>query len=140
MRTQVPLGPSFRHLKVTMQILLHTDSNTNNSQAMTEHVQNVVSDAISRFGERVTRVEAHVSNVHSQVKSTTEQDIHCTLEAHLVGLEAVVVKAFAGNAHQAIETATKKLRRAIERQIEKHSAHASGARSLPLTDDEDSEP
>lgn len=120
-----------------MQILLQTDSNTNNSQAMSDHVKIVVNEAIGRFGERVTRVEAHLSNAHSQVKSTTEQDIHCTLEAHLVGLEAVVVKAFASNAHQAIETATKKLQRAIERQIEKHSAHAGRSPAILPPDDVD---
>lgn len=122
-----------------MQVLLHTDSNTDHSPGMAEHVKLVVSGAISRFGERVTRVEVHLSNVHSQVKSTTEQDIHCTLEAHLVGLEAVVVKAFAGNAHQAIETATKKLQRAIERQIEKRSSHSGGKSTESQSEDLDSE-
>jgi ribosome-associated translation inhibitor RaiA len=120
-----------------MQVLLHTDSNTDNSQAMAEHVRLVVSDAISRFGERVTRVEAHLANAHSLAKSTTEQDIHCTVEAHLVGLEAVVVKAFAGNAHQAIEHATKKLKRAIERQIERHHTQSGSSTPLSLEDDPD---
>jgi ribosome-associated translation inhibitor RaiA len=122
-----------------MQVLLHTDSNTHNSQSMAEHVRVVVSDAISRFGEKVTRVEVHLSNAHSQAKPNTEQDIHCTLEAQLVGLEAVIVKAFAGNAHQAIETATKKLERAIQRQIEKHSSHASASQPAPSMDDGDSD-
>ncbi len=120
-----------------MQILLHTDSNTHNSQAMVEHVKAVVSDAIKRFGERVTRVEAHLSNVHSQVKSNTEQDIHCTFEAHLVGLDAVVVKASAGNAHQAIELATKKLERAIDRHIAKRSSHQGGSQASIALDSQD---
>jgi ribosome-associated translation inhibitor RaiA len=120
-----------------MQILLHTDSNTNSSQAMAEHVTLTVKDAMLRFGERVTGVEAHLSNVHSSVKPNTTQDVHCTLEAHLVGSETVVVKAQADNAHQAIEKATKKLKRAIERQIERHSPR--GSASKPLLFDEDSE-
>jgi ribosomal subunit interface protein len=120
-----------------MQILLHTDSNTNSSQAMAEHVTLTVKDAIHRFGERVTGVEAHLSNVHSAVKPNTTHDVHCTLEAHLVGSEAVVVKAQADNAHQAIDTATKKLKRAIERQIEKHSSRGNGSKAPHFEEDAD---
>ena len=104
-----------------MQIFLHTDPNVHGTQLMAKHLNDVVTEGLSRFGERVTRVEAYLSNVHSAVKSTSEQDIHCTLEAKLVGLDAVIVKVQASNAHQAIDSATKKLKRAIETQIDKHS-------------------
>ena len=86
---------------------------------MAEHLKVVVTEATAHFGERIKRVEAHLSDVNSQTKSSNG-DIHCTLEARLVGRDAVVVKHQAGNAHQAIEGAVRKLRRAVGTQIAKH--------------------
>jgi len=102
-----------------MQILLHTDPNTDGSHQMTEHLQVVVNKAMARFGERVTRVEAHLSDVDGPATSS-DDGIHCTLEARLVGFDAVVVKDHAGNAHQAIEGAVRKLQRAVGTALAKH--------------------
>ena len=110
-----------------MQILLHADPNTDGSQLMAEHVKVVVKDAMARFGERVTRVEAHLSDVNAQMKSS-DDGIHCTLEAKLVGLDAIVVKNQAGNAHQAIEGAVRKLQRAVGTEIAKHDPHGHRSR------------
>ena len=96
-----------------MQILLNSDPNINGGHLMAEHLKQVVTDALSRFNEQVTRVEAHLSDVNSSAKSGAN-DIHCTLEARLVGLDPMVVKDHAGNAHQAIDGAVRKLKRAIE--------------------------
>lgn len=106
-----------------MQVLLHTDPNTDGSPQMTDHLKAIVKEAIGHFSERVTRVEAHLSGGNSHAK-TSEDDIHCTLEARLAGYENVIVKHSAGNAHQAIEGAMKKLKRAVEAQIEKHDPRA----------------
>jgi len=65
-----------------MQIHLHSDPNTDGSHLMAEHFATVVNAAMGRFGERVTRVEAHLSDVNGQAKSSGD-DIHCTLEASL---------------------------------------------------------
>ena len=81
-----------------MQILLHSDPNTDGGHLMAEHLQKVVQDAMARFAERVTRVEAHLSDINSQAKSS-DGDIHCTLETRLVGLDAIAVKDQASNSH-----------------------------------------
>jgi fatty acid/phospholipid biosynthesis enzyme len=91
-----------------MQILLHTDPNTDGSHLMADHLTLVVKDAM-----------AHLSDVDGQSKSTGE-DILCTLDARLVGLDAVIVKEHAGNAHQAIEGAVRKLKRAVGAALAKH--------------------
>ena len=88
---------------------------------MTEHLTVVVKSAMERYGERITRVEAHLSDVHAQAKSS-DDSIHCTLEARLVGHDPIVVKDHAGNAHQAIEGAVRKLQRAVGTEIAKHEA------------------
>ena len=121
-----------------MHILLHSDSNTDGGHLMADHLQNVVQDAMARFAERVTRVEAHLSDVNSLAKSG-DDDIHCTLEARLVGLDAIVVKHHAGNAHQAIEGAVRKLRRAVETELAKHEPRGHGSRSEARVGDGDPE-
>jgi ribosome-associated translation inhibitor RaiA len=110
-----------------MQILLHSDPHTDGSQPMAEHLKTVVSAAMARFGERITRVEAHLSDVNGVARSGGD-DIHCTLEARLVGLDAIVVKDHAGNAHQAIDGAVRKLRRAVGDELAKHDPRGHRAR------------
>lgn len=106
-----------------MQVLLHADPHTDGSAAMADHVQTVVKDALGRFGERITRVEAHLSSVDSQARGSAA-GIQCSFEARLVGLDAVVVKDEAGSAHQAIEASLRKLKRAVGAAIAKqHPRH-----------------
>jgi hypothetical protein len=105
--------------KAPMQTLLHTDPHTDGSRQMAEHLDTVVQKALGRFGERVMRVEAHLSDANGPGRSG-DDGIHCMLDARLVGLDAVVVKAHAGNAHQALEGAVRKLKRAVGAAIAKH--------------------
>jgi len=102
-----------------MQILLHSDPHADGSQLMANHLTTVVNDAMAHFAEHITRVEAHLSEVHSQAKSSPDGS-HCTLEARLIGLEPVIVKDHAGSAHQAIDGALHKLKRAVESALAKH--------------------
>ena len=119
-----------------MHILLHSDSNTDGGRLMADHLQQVVQNAMSHFAERVTRVEAHLSDVNSHTKSS-DGDIHCTLEARLVGLDAVVVKDHASNAHQAIEGAVRKLKRAVGTELAKHDRRGHRLQSEASVDDDD---
>jgi ribosome-associated translation inhibitor RaiA len=111
-----------------MQILLHSSPNTDGSLLMAEHVKTVVTNAMGRFGERITSVEAHLSGVASQGISSADE-IQCALEARLAGLEPVVVKEHAGNAHQAIEGAVRKLKRAVGTALAKHDPRGHQARA-----------
>ena len=111
-----------------MQILLHSDPNTHGGQPMAEHLTSVVTDAMGHFGEQLMRVEAHLSDVNSAARSGAN-DIHCTLEARLVGLEPVIVKCSADNAHQAINGAVRRLRRAVESEIGRHDPRTQRAKA-----------
>ncbi|MFM9916572.1 MAG: HPF/RaiA family ribosome-associated protein [Rhizobacter sp.] len=104
-----------------MQILLNTDPHVNGGHGMAEHLEAVVKDAMGRFADHITRVEAHLADANSHVK-TTPDDIHCTLEARLIGMEPVVVKDHASTAHQAIHGAVVKLKRAVTTALEKHDS------------------
>ncbi|MEO8081158.1 MAG: HPF/RaiA family ribosome-associated protein [Caldimonas sp.] len=102
-----------------MQVLLNTDTHIDGRQAMSEHLESVVREALGHYGERITRVEAHLTDANAATKASPE-DIHCTLEARPVGREPVVVKERAGTAHQAIHGALHKLERALASAFEKH--------------------
>lgn len=108
-----------------MQILLHTDPHVDGSGLMADHLTTVVKDALGHFGEHITRVEAHLADEKSHIKASPDE-IQCTLEARLAGRNPIVVKDRAGNAHQAIQGAVGKLRRAITAGLEKNDPrHAS---------------
>ena len=102
-----------------MQVLLHADPNIQSSQQMAAHLESIVQDALGRFGEQVTRVEAHLAAATSHATAAADE-VHCTLEARLVGREPVVVKDQAGSAHQAIQGAVGKLKRAVATALAKH--------------------
>ncbi|MEO8297864.1 MAG: ribosomal subunit interface protein [Burkholderiales bacterium] len=118
-----------------MHILLHADPNTDGSDLMADHLKSVVNGAMARFGEQVTRVEAHLSDANSQAKAGPGE-IQCMLEARLVGLDAVVVKHQAGNAHEAIAGAVRKLRRAVGTEVAKHDPRGHRKPSDALALDE----
>ena len=115
-----------------MQILLNTDSHIDGREAMSGHLESVVKDALGHYGERITRVEAHLTDANGATKAGPD-DIHCTLEAWPVGLEPVVVKDRAGSAHQAIQGALRKLERALASAFEKHDPR-HGPRTVKSTD------
>ncbi len=113
-----------------MQVLLNTDPHVDGRHQMADYLSTVVKDALGRFGEQITRVEAHLADENSHLKANPDQ-IQCTMEARLVGLEPVVVKDRAGNAHQAIHGAVVKLKRAVATVLEKHDPR----RNAILADD-----
>lgn len=117
-----------------MQVLLNTDHHTDGRHEMAEHLSTVVKEALSRFGEQITRVEAHLADENSQVKAGPDE-IQCTLEARLVGREPVVVKDRAANAHQAIHGAVGKLKRAVATVLEKHDPKHESQRNMTAPDE-----
>ena len=104
-----------------MQVILNTDPHTDGRHEMALHLEATVKDALGRFGEHITRVEAHLADANSHVKANPDE-IHCTLEARLVGIDPVVVKDHAGTAHQAIQGAIGKLKRAVATALAKHDS------------------
>ena len=113
-----------------MQVLLNTDPHTDGSLEMAAHLETVVKDALGRFSGQITRVEAHLSDANSHAK-TGPDEIHCTLEARIAGLDPVVVKDHADTAHQAIHSAVTKLKRAVISALSKQDIR----RNAPMPDD-----
>lgn len=114
-----------------LQILLHADADNDGSVAMTDHLQDVLGPALSRFGGRVSRVQVQLSSAKGAARPGVA-DMHCTLEARLSHEESVVVTDHARNAHQAIAGAARKLQRAVGTALAKHDprGHREGIENV----------
>jgi len=111
-----------------MQIQINTDKTITRHAGLDEHVQSVVSNALNRFGEQITRVEVHLSDNLGQ--KSADGDNRCLMEARLTGLQPIAVSDHAATLHQAISGATDKLKRAVDSAFGKlhdHKRHADGA-------------
>lgn len=100
-----------------MQILVSTDRNIQGGADLHERVQGMVHDALVHLSERITRVEAHLSDENS-VKSG-DADKRCMLEARLGGMRPIAVSHCAETLAQAIVGATDKLDRALRHSVGK---------------------
>jgi ribosome-associated translation inhibitor RaiA len=95
-----------------MQIQVNTDKTIDRHQGLDEHVHSVVTSAVGRFGEHITRVEVHLSNELEQKHE--DGGNRCMLEARVTGYQPIAVSAHSGTLHQAINGAADKLKRAID--------------------------
>lgn len=102
-----------------MQVQVHTDNHIDGSAALKQHVESVLTDALARFGDRVTRVEVHFADENSSAKSSGDH-IRCGIEARLAGLEPLKVSHHGANVEHALSGATDRLETAIDRAIGRH--------------------
>lgn len=111
-----------------MQIQINTDKTINRHAGLDEHVHTVVTNALHRFGEQITRVEVHLSDNLGQ--KSADGDNRCLMEARLTGMQPIAVSDHAATLHQAINGATDKLKRALDSAFGKlhdHKRHANSA-------------
>lgn len=101
-----------------MQVQVETDNHVEGRERLIEHVAGVVRDAVDRYEDQVTHVEAHLGDVNSGEKAGSD-DKRCMFEARVAGLKNIAVKHQAGSLHQAIEGAADKLAKALESALGK---------------------
>ena len=85
---------------------------------MTGRVQDVVEDEIGRFGDRITRVEVHLSDENSSEK-TGDNDKRCVMEARLAGLQPITVSDEGPSLEAAVDGAAGKLEKILKRTLER---------------------
>lgn len=98
-----------------MQIQVHTDNNIQGGETIVALVHTGVEGAVGRFRDRITRVEAHLSDTNSH--KTKGDDIRCVLEARLAGLQPIAVSHQASTIELALSGAADKLERSIENTL-----------------------
>lgn len=101
-----------------MQVQVETDNHVEGREALIEHVEGVIRDAVDRHEEHVTHVEAHLGDVNGSDKSGAN-DMRCMLEARVAGVKSIAVMHQAESLHLAIEGAADKLVKALDSALGK---------------------
>jgi hypothetical protein len=95
-----------------MQVQVNTDNHIHGHEDVVILTQTSVEGAVGRFRDRITRVEAHLSDTNSH--KTKGDDIRCVLEARLAGLQPIAVSHQAPTIELAVSGAAEKLERSVE--------------------------
>lgn len=100
-----------------MQIQINTDKNISGDDRLTQHVEEQLRESLERFSEKITRIEAHISDQNSAAKGG--EDKRCMLEARLAGLQPISVSASGEHVNETVDEAIRKLRRSLESTLGK---------------------
>jgi ribosome-associated translation inhibitor RaiA len=101
-----------------MLIQVNTDSQISGSQQLTDQVVAVVEGTLGRFGDRITRIEVHITDESSSSKSS-DNDKRCAIEARISGQRPISVSHRAASLEQAVDGAANKLERTLKRTFER---------------------
>ena len=99
-----------------MHVQVSTDRNIQAHEKMMSWISSTVSDALSNFGDNVTRVDVHLSDTNSN-KKDSEDDIRCVLEARFKGRKPIAVTHRAGDLDPALMGAATKLTRVLNSRL-----------------------
>jgi ribosomal subunit interface protein len=100
-----------------MHIQINTDHNIEGREELTTHVNDVVENALSRFSDRITRVEVHLSDQNGDKSS--QNDKRCMMEVRLEGRQPTAVTHQAASLDGAVDGAADKLKRSLESTLER---------------------
>lgn len=103
-----------------MQIQVNHGPDIHGGESLIERVQQIVSDSVGRFADRITRIEVHLADENSSKGG--EKDKRCTLEARLAGHQPIAVTHQAESVPLAIDGATHKLEKALSHTLGKLEA------------------
>ncbi|MGV8898760.1 MAG: HPF/RaiA family ribosome-associated protein [Burkholderiaceae bacterium] len=105
-----------------MQIQVNTDSNIENNEGLTSHIETVVRGAMSHYKEQVTRVEVHLSDDSGPKAGAA--DNRCLMEVRLQNHQPIAVTEQAATVHQAVQGAAEKLKRTVGSTLGRLDANA----------------
>lgn len=98
-----------------MQVQVIGDNHVRGSAELAREIESSVETALRRFVPQITRVEAHLSDENSHKRG--DNDKHCTLEAHVAGLQAVAATGDGATLKQAVDDAIDKLIAQLEHKL-----------------------
>lgn len=100
-----------------MQIQVNTDHNVKGGDLLIQYIEGLLNDSLSSFKDEITRVEVHVSDENSHKGG--DDDLRCTMEARIRGLQPIAVTHHDENIDQAIAGATDRITRSVRKTLEK---------------------
>ena len=96
-----------------MEININTNTSIETNERMNNYFKEEISNALSIFSDRITRLEVHLADENGP-KSNVD-DITCTLEARLSGLQPQVVTAKGASVEKSVSSAVSKMKSALQR-------------------------
>jgi Sigma 54 modulation protein / S30EA ribosomal protein len=99
-------------MELAMLIEVRTDGNIQGSERFSEHVKTLVHAALDRFGDRIRRIDVHLSDAVGN--KTGHDDKCCMIEARCDGREPIVVTRQEATIDQAIHGAVASLKKSVE--------------------------
>ena len=104
-----------------MQVQVNHDNHVRLGADVEERFADIIRDSLDRFGDRITRVEMHVSDGNGDKRS--DADKRCMLEARMANLKPIAVSHLAASDQLAFDGALEKLEHAIGHTIGKLETH-----------------
>ncbi|MDZ4821812.1 MAG: HPF/RaiA family ribosome-associated protein [Planctomycetota bacterium] len=101
-----------------MQIQVTTDNHIKGSPELTSLVENIVEGALTRFGDRVTKVVAHFTDENSAAKKIGN-DKRCVLEVRIAGHQPIVVTNDGSTIQEALDGAAEKMEKTLDRTLDR---------------------
>ena len=119
-----------------MQVFIQTDRHIALTEKQRERFEQDLAKAMGHFDARLTRIEAHLSDVNSARGG--DNDKRCLIEARPSGRQPLAVNAEAEKIADAVHGSLEKLHRALETEIAKmrDKSNRETIRAV-TTDDED---
>ena len=101
-----------------MQVQVHTDNHITGREALVERVESEVETSLSRFADRITRVEVFLGDENGPKHGANDK--RCLMEARVSGRQPIAVTCHADTLDAAIEGAAEKLVHALDHATHKH--------------------
>lgn len=95
-----------------MQIQVNTGNDVEGREALIARVETAVAAALSRFDDRLTRVEVHLGDENAGKSGAADK--RCTIEARPAGQQPVAVTHKAATLDEALDGAAGKLASLLE--------------------------
>lgn len=103
-----------------MQVQVNHDNHVRLAGDTAERISKTIEDYLSKFADRITRVEMHLSDLNGGKGGT---DKRCVLEARMSNLQPIAVTHHAETIQLAIDGALARLDHALGHAIGKRGTH-----------------
>lgn len=108
-----------------MFIQIHADNQVDSDNERDNRLEEQIRQRLARFEGRITDVEVHVSDINGPRGGSA--DMRCTMEARLTGIPPIAAADQANTVDRAVIGAAKKVVRALDHQLGKHSDRSRGS-------------
>ncbi|MFW5641384.1 MAG: HPF/RaiA family ribosome-associated protein [Roseicyclus sp.] len=105
-----------------MQLQFGTDASIHGDERLAEIAEDIVTSALGHHGGRLARVEVYLADANA-AKGGPDDDILCTVGARPEGLQPMVTTQFDADLEAALRGAVRKMRRALDSQVDDLSRH-----------------